>query len=133
MSDCLLLQEIQHFGKGSNKKIIIYNKLGILRFFWEDEKRLNIPFVTNYYIDNFKPLVDYDEKNNSELVDTLDILLKCDLSIPRTAEHFFIHENTLRARLKRIEKITNRNLKKPYDLFALMLGLQIHHFIKRKS
>lgn len=34
-----------------NKKIVIYNKLGILRFFWEDEKRLNIPFVTNYYIE----------------------------------------------------------------------------------
>lgn len=114
----------------TNRKFILYEKLGFLRFFWEDEKRLNIPFVKNFYMENFKCIVEHDKENKTDLVKTLEVYLQNEMSIPKASDSLFIHENTLRARIKRIESITNRNLKKPYDLFALMLGLEIYHFIK---
>lgn len=114
----------------TNQKLVHYEKLGFLRFFWEDQKRLSIPFVTSYYMESFKPIVDHDEENETDLVETLKVLLQNEMSISKTAESLFIHENTLRARIKRIETITNRNLKRPYDLFSLILGLEIHYFMK---
>lgn len=116
----------------TNRKIVIYDQLGPIRFFSEDEKRLNTPFILDFYKKNFQPLADYDKENQSELVRTLENLLNYNISIPETAKQLFIHENTLRARIKRIEKITNRSLKKPYDLFDLILGLILHQFLAKK-
>ncbi|GAB2834647.1 PucR family transcriptional regulator [Actinocorallia aurea] len=60
------------------------------------------------------PLVDYDARNGSELVRTLEAFLACDGSWTRCASIMHVHVNTLRYRMRRIAELTGRDL----DLFA---------------
>ncbi|MDX6743542.1 PucR family transcriptional regulator [Actinocorallia sp. A-T 12471] len=61
-----------------------------------------------------EPLVDYDARNGSELLRTLEAFLACDGSWTRCASVMHVHVNTLRYRMRRIADLTGRDL----DLFS---------------
>ncbi|QVK20886.1 helix-turn-helix domain-containing protein [Mycoplasmatota bacterium] len=64
------------------------------------------------------------ELNNNELlVKTFDSFIKNKLSLSKSADDLFIHVNTLKYRLKRIEEITSCNLKDIDDLIKIRLSL----------
>ena len=71
-------------------------------------------------------LVDYDRKNNTELVDTLRTYLDAGGNLQRTAERLFIHRNTLNYRLKRIREITETDINEPFTRMALEFAFVIH-------
>ena len=56
------------------------------------------------------PIRDYDRKNKSGFLDTLQIYLEENEDIVATCKRLFIHRNTLSYRLKRIEEITQRSM-----------------------
>ena len=56
--------------------------------------------------------------------------LECGASITKTAQSLFIHENTLRYRLKKIEKVSGLDLKDSKNCFKLALALHILPFLK---
>lgn len=53
----------------------------------------------------FGTIVDYDLENGTELAQTLDAFLASSGSVARTSEQLFIHRNTLRQRIQRIEEL----------------------------
>ncbi|MEN2665972.1 PucR family transcriptional regulator [Listeria aquatica] len=110
---------------------IFFEKTGILQLFFTSENELAYSFIRSYYDDLIQPLVDYDDLKNTELVKTLQMYINHDLNIYHTAQHLYIHENTLRSRIRRIESITSRDLQKMHDLFQVMLGLYLHKFYSR--
>jgi len=70
------------------------------------------------------PLLDYDERNGTELVATLAALL-LNLRTPKqAADKVFIHRQTLVYRTRRIEEITGRSLRDPGDISELWLALR---------
>lgn len=77
-----------------------------------------------------KNLIIYDKDNNTNLINTLKVYLQNDKHLQNTANDLFIHINTLRYRLQRIEEILKLDLKDSETVFNLRLIFQIEHFIK---
>ena len=55
-----------------------------------------IPKSASLFVDkNLKTLMDYDEKNGSELITTLKFFLQHNCNLIKTADALYIHRNTL--------------------------------------
>ncbi|MBF8186500.1 helix-turn-helix domain-containing protein [Nonomuraea sp. K274] len=70
------------------------------------------------------PVVEYDARHGSELLRTLDIFLETCGSWQRTADELYVHVNTLRYRMQRIEELTGRRMSSMRDRTDLYLALR---------
>lgn len=70
------------------------------------------------------PLLEYDARRHTHLLDTLRTLLDNHYAVQPTAEALFIHRNTLQKRLRRIETLLGVDLTNIDDLMELYLGLR---------
>ncbi|MFD7896914.1 PucR family transcriptional regulator [Streptomyces sp. NPDC059568] len=70
-------------------------------------------------------LVEYDQGNSAGLVETLAAWLDAQGDVTTAAAALFIHQNTLRYRLRRITAITGFDLADPEQRFAAMLQLRV--------
>ena len=69
-------------------------------------------------------LIDYDRDRNARLVDTLERYLAARCSVAASARALYIHPNTVRQRLERIQQITGLDLRAE-DLLSLELALKV--------
>ena len=69
-------------------------------------------------------LMKYDRRRNAQLVETLECYLDSRSSVAASARALFIHPNTVRQRLERIERITGLDLRAA-DLLSLELALKL--------
>ncbi len=69
-------------------------------------------------------LIDYDRERNANLVDTLERYLAARCSVAASARALYIHPNTVRQRLERIQQITKLDLREE-DLLSLELALKV--------
>ncbi|OOF58851.1 PucR family transcriptional regulator [Rodentibacter genomosp. 2] len=74
-----------------------------------------------------KPIVPLFSEKNATLYKTLQqyFLANCDLHL--AAEKLFIHPNTLRYRLSKIEQITGLSFNKIDEVLSLYLGIELGH------
>lgn len=70
-------------------------------------------------------LKEYDKQRNSNLVNTLYQYLQHSKNAVKTANHMYLHRNTLNLRLTRIEEISGIDLSAPCDSFHLLLSCLI--------
>jgi hypothetical protein len=68
-------------------------------------------------------LLDYDEVHHAELFETLRTFLAQSGSWTRTAAELFLHVNTVRYRIARVEELTGRDLSRLDDQVDLLLAL----------
>lgn len=71
-----------------------------------------------------RPLLEYDRDSDSQLVHTLTVYLDSDCQSAEAAERLFVHRNTLRYRLRLIEKLTEANLDSFEDLVNFYLAVR---------
>jgi hypothetical protein len=71
------------------------------------------------------PLLDYDQEHGTELVRTLRVFLDCSGSWTKAADAIFVHVNSLRYRIRRVEELTGRDLGSLADQAALLLALRL--------
>ena len=69
-------------------------------------------------------LIAYDTRRNARLVDTLETYLGTRCSIAASARELYIHPNTVRQRLERVERVTGLMLAEE-DLLSLELALKV--------
>ena len=69
-------------------------------------------------------LLEYDERNDSNLTESLAAWLDAFGDVRAAAATLFIHTNTLRYRLRRVEEISGIDLADPDQRFAAMLQLR---------
>jgi hypothetical protein len=69
-------------------------------------------------------LMKYDRRRHAQLVETLECYLDSRSSVAASARSLFIHPNTVRQRLERIERITELDLRAA-DLLSLELALKL--------
>lgn len=110
-----------HESSNTTQKIMHYNQLGVYRLINQVKDSQEIE---DLYDETIGKLIEADAK--SELLNTLESYFKHHEVLNRTAEDLFIHVNTLKYRLKKIEEITGYDLKKSDGKFHLYLGLKIH-------
>jgi GAF domain-containing protein len=77
-------------------------------------------------------LIAYDQKRRTALLDTLERYLAERRSVIESARALFIHPNTLRQRLGRIEELTGLNLDED-DLLSLELAIKLARLHGRPS
>ena len=70
------------------------------------------------------PLLEYDARRHTHLMDTLRTLLDNHFAVQPTAEALFIHRNTLLKRLRRIESLLGVDLTDIDDMMELYLGMR---------
>lgn len=70
-------------------------------------------------------LIDYDRRHRSNLVATLRAWLDAFGNVVAAADALFVHQNTFRYRLRRVEEIGGIDLDDPDQRFAVMLQLRV--------
>jgi sugar diacid utilization regulator len=116
----IALQQMEIYRIGADG-IIHYEDLGFVRLLSYLHNDLLREF-SHQYLDEIEK---YDRENESDLFHTLTVFLAQSGDISRTAEHLFIHQNTLRQRIKKIESILGMELNNYSTLVNLMLSVQI--------
>ncbi len=71
------------------------------------------------------PLVAYDDRHRAELLPTLREFLACSGSWNTCAAKMYVHVNTVRYRIRRIEELTGRDLSSLNDQVDFFLALRI--------
>ena len=72
-----------------------------------------------------EPVLAYDRDRGTELAATLEVFLACSGSWSKAAEAMFIHVNSLRYRIRRIEELTGRDPRSLADQAALLFALRM--------
>jgi DNA-binding PucR family transcriptional regulator len=70
------------------------------------------------------PLAEYDTRHHAELLPTLRSFLACDGSWSACASRMYVHVNTVRYRIGRIEALTGRDLSALADRVDFFLALR---------
>jgi PucR family transcriptional regulator, purine catabolism regulatory protein len=74
-------------------------------------------------------LLDYDHKQNADLIKTLEAFFTCHGNLSQTAEMLIVHRNTLLYRMTRINEIAEIDLNRPETRLALHLALTIRRLL----
>lgn len=91
---------------------------GLLYPLFEDK------YFASCYNKTIGSLIQYDQKNKGLLVETLQTYFDNNMNKTETAQALYIHIETLRYRLKKIEKLTGLNMNDSNDLLTLQLGMK---------
>jgi GAF domain-containing protein len=78
----------------------------------------------DHYRQSVEELIEYDRRRGARLVETLERFLADRGSVAASARALYIHPNTVRQRLERIERVTGLDLGKE-DLLSLELALKL--------
>lgn len=104
-----------------------YEDIGIYKLFFEINNQNE---MKKFYLNTLKALIEYDKKNSTELVETLEAYIEEDRNLNKTSERLFIHKNTLKYRIKRIEDISKYDLKNINEVFNFYISFKIAKFLK---
>jgi purine catabolism regulator len=74
-------------------------------------------------------LVEYDMRQNADLIKTLEAFFNCHGNLSQTAEMLIVHRNTLLYRMNRINDIASIDLNRPETRLALHLALTIRRLL----
>lgn len=110
----------------ASDKYQFYKKLGILKLFTDESGSVNQLFIDQIRDRFLKPILEYDAEQSGELYLTLQSYFENNFSHNKTSDLLFIHKNTLRARLKKIESLLNVNLKNSNDLMNIYLAMRLN-------
>ncbi|GAC1535244.1 MAG: PucR family transcriptional regulator ligand-binding domain-containing protein [Herpetosiphon sp.] len=98
----------------SGSQVINYEDAKLLIMLGDFAKR---PEVRTWLGEQLSVLIDYDRRNKTDLVHTLEVALDQGGVLTITAEQLSIHPNTLKYRLQRIEEIIEHNpMSSPHRL-----------------
>jgi DNA-binding HxlR family transcriptional regulator len=79
--------------------------------------------------DTVLPLLEYDHRYRTQLMDTLEAYLDCNASISMAAERLFAHRHTVRYRLDRVRELTGLDVDSVTGREHLMLGLRARRIV----
>ncbi|MHB1627840.1 MAG: PucR family transcriptional regulator [Bacilli bacterium] len=81
-----------------------------------------------FYAETIGPLRRYDKERGARLVETLAAYFACDYSLAVAADTLYIHVNTLKYRLQRIEELTGCPIGNAEGRLKLHIGLKLDAF-----
>lgn len=100
---------------------IHYDDIGYIRLL----SYIHDDLLSDFSFQCLGPLLLHDQENETDLVDTLYTYCNHNGEIMQTAQYLFIHPNTLRQRIKKIETVLQVDLSNYTDLINLMIALKI--------
>lgn len=121
-------QKALEISKRCGKKdcIIYYKELGVYRLFFQLGMHNEI---RSLYDETLLKLKEYDDKNSTNLIETLTVYIEQNRNLGKTAEVLYIHRNTVKYRIKRIEELLECNLKDDKTAFNIMICIESGRFL----
>jgi sugar diacid utilization regulator len=107
--------------------LTFFDELGVLRLIFN----LGEQELEDYYEENLGPLEKYDKEHNTNLLETLAVYLYASGDYNQAAMNMFVHVNTLRYRLKKVEEILGQDLRQLAVLVNLYTALQVKVMLGR--
>jgi len=86
--------------------------------------------IEEFYNKYLLKLTEYDQKNNSNLLCTLECLSKNDWNMNSVAKILFIHYNTIKYRVTRISEILEIDIKDSRQKFNIDLAFKLYNLYK---
>jgi len=116
--------------KNGTGSITHFDELGFYRvlFMSRDNQEL-----TAFSEDLLKPLQDSDRHKRTDLVRTLEAILKCNGNLRQAANELYVHYNTLRYRVSRIEELTKLDVGSYQGLFNFHMALMIQRMNRHRA
>lgn len=102
--------------------VVTQRDLGIYPLLLRDDQPLRA-----YAERLIRPLLDYDIEHRIDLVQTLEVYLRCGGRRTQAAAELRLHANSLYYRLGRIREIADLDLDDAEVIFELTLALKLHH------
>ena len=109
-----------------NKSVVHYSNLGFFQIFGEID---DVTELERYIPETLKKLYLYDE-HKGELITTLQMYLRNNQSIKKTAGAMFVHYRTISYRLEKIKQISEINFDDANEVLAVSNGLIIYKMLK---
>ncbi|OOM06349.1 purine catabolism regulatory protein [Clostridium saccharobutylicum] len=114
--------------QGLDDTITQYKDIGIYGLLF-NIKNKNV--LENYYLDALGPMNNSDDKNkDGNLLNILETYLNENCSITVTAEKLFLHRNTLKYKIKKIEELLECDLHNFDDCMKIKIALYINKILK---
>lgn len=105
-----------------NKRVFHMNDLGILHLLTHIHREILYDFSQEY----LSSLLDSDRVQGTEYVKTLKAFIQHQGIISEVSDALYVHPNTLRNRIKKIEEITGFSLQNPVEFTNLVVAVKIH-------
>lgn len=110
-----------------NKKVYHINDLGVLRLLIQIHREVLNDFSNDY----LSLLNESDEDHGTEYLKTLKAYIQHKGVINDVSDVLYIHPNTLRNRIKKIEDMTGIDLQDPEEFMNLIIAVNILSLIKK--
>ena len=110
-----------------NKSVVHYSNLGFFQIF---DKVDDMTELERCIPETLKKLYLYDDEHKGELITTLQMYLRNNQSIKKTAGAMFVHYRTISYRLEKIKQISGINFDDANEVLAVSNGLIIYKMLK---
>lgn len=106
--------------KGTSNSIVTYAKLGAMKLLLKIHDRQELEY---FYQETLGPLLTHEQEGGPDLIDTLVVFLQENGHAVKAAEKLFIHRNTLKYRLQRVEEVLGLDLSDSNARLTIQIAL----------
>ncbi|MEA4884759.1 MAG: PucR family transcriptional regulator ligand-binding domain-containing protein [Clostridia bacterium] len=121
--ECLALGGIV-FGRN---RVVHFDELGVYRIL---SKCMNRSELSTFTQDQLEAIERYDTEHNTELLESLECFVDTGGNAQAAADRIFVHVNTMKYRLRRIERIAGIDLSNHETRFNLELALRVRRYLR---
>ena len=115
---------LEHINR--KNEIIFYDEMGFYRMLMSYENTAPMQRFADEVLD---PIIQYEKKAHTQLMETMWAYFECDCNLQRTADKLFSHKNTVKYRLQRVEQLTGKSFANRFQSQELYNALMIYYFL----
>lgn len=115
-----------HANHKINNDSIYYSDMGMYKLLMNIEDR---DVLEDYYEHTIQPLVEFDQKNDSNLTQVLQCYLNHNGSVKEAADELYVHRNTVNYKLAKIRELTGMDLSSIDTRIQLAIGLMLQNIL----
>lgn len=117
----------EYFAECNYPAIISYDEMGFYRMLMSYENTAPMQRFADEVLD---PIIQYEKKAHTQLMETMWTYFECDCNLQRTADKLFLHKNTVKYRLQRVEQLTGKSFANRFQSQELYNALMIYYFLE---
>ena len=111
----------------NNANSLVFFEHYVLQYILDQCRNSNS--VQSLYTNALHDLIYYDKKRNTDYVHTLDVYLKNEMSITKTAADLYLHRSSMIKRIEKLHQILNTDLSNPDErlYYRICLAMMDSH------
>lgn len=109
-----------------SNKIRFYSDLGLYKILLSVDSD---NALKDYYNQILYPLEEYDAINGTDFLEVLKVYFQCECSVQETAEELFMHRNSIRYKINKIQELTGMNLSVQMDKTRVQIAFMVRELL----